>query len=171
MKKHVFGFALFSFIVGTTIFLYALLNIGSVAEIHAPAYSPTYSRPTSCWRMKRELRSANLDLPTVKQAIFDSKSKQLKWELSAPDADTPVALNFFIKDEKGTRYVNSMFVPTNTYRVGSIVRSTSSYEWLDNLDSYENLYVVAEPILYGEYGYTINSHDFDASKATPVLVY
>ena len=68
------------------------------------------------------------------------------------------------------RYINSALVPVLAYRDGS-VRATSSYEWLDNLDSYENLYVIAEPIAQGEYQSKSFQHEFDASKATAVLLY
>jgi hypothetical protein len=171
MKKHLLGFALFSFIVGTAIFIYAMLNIVNIEEVTAPNYSPNYySKATTCWKMKHESNRTNFGSPMVKQAIFNLESKQLKWELDTSGVDAPIALNFFIKDENGTRYVNSTFVPMLAYRNG-LVTATSSYEWLDNLDSYENLYVIAEPISFGERGNYNLPMKFDASKATPVLLY
>ena len=170
MKKHIFGFALFSFIVGTTGFIYAMLSIVNIEEVKVPSHSQTYSPTKSCWKMKRETSRANLNSPLVKQATFNLASKQLRWELAASEVNTPIALNFFIKGVNGTRYVNSTFVPTIAFRDGS-VNATSSYEWLNNLDSYENLYVIAEPIGQGKRGYKNFSREFDASKATAVLVY
>ncbi len=120
--------------------------------------------------MKRESSRVNLGSPLVKQATFNLASKQLRWELDTSEVNTPIALNFFIKGENGTRYVNSTFVPMIAYRDGS-VNATSSYEWLNNLDSYENLYVTAEPVSHGKRGYKNFSREFDASQATAVLVY
>jgi hypothetical protein len=171
MKKHLLGFALFSFIVGTAIFIYAMLNIVNIEEVTAPNYSPNYySKATSCWKMKHESNRTNFGSPVVEQAIFNTKSKVLNWVLNTSNSDTSVALNFFVKDENGTRYVNSIFVPAAAYRDG-LVRATSSYEWLDNLGSYDNLYVIAEPISFGERGKYNLPMKFDANRATPVLLY
>jgi hypothetical protein len=170
MKKHIFGFALFSFIVGTAAFIYAMLSIVNIEEVRVPSYTPTYSPAKSCWKMKRETSRVNFGSPLVKQATFNLASKQLKWELDTSRVDTPIALNFFIKGENGTRYVNSTFVPTIAFSDGS-VNATSSYEWLSNLDSYENLYVTAEPVWDSKRGNKNFSREFDASKATAVLVY
>jgi hypothetical protein len=170
MKKHIFGFALFSFIVGTTGFIYAMLNIVNIEEVKVPSYTPSYSSTKSCWKMKRNSTQVNLGSPLVKQATFNLASKQLKWELDTSQINAPIALNFFIKNESGTQYVNSTFVPTIAFRDGS-VNATSSYEWLNNLDSHENLYVIAEPLVHGKRGYKNSLPEFDASKATAVLVY
>jgi hypothetical protein len=132
MKKHFWGFALFSFIVGATVFIYAMLNTVTFETVSAPIYSQTYSPTKSCWKMTRESRIESFGSPVVKQAVFNLTSKQLRWELNTSQVDTPIALNFFIKDERGTRYVNSTIVPMSAYRDG-IVRATSSYLWLDNL--------------------------------------
>lgn len=170
MKKHILGFALFSFIVAATIFIYAMLGLFNIEEVTVPNYSPGYSTVKSCWKMQRDTRAANSGSPLIKQAVFNLKSKQLKWELDTTEINTPIALNFFIKDEKGTRYVNSTYVPTIAYRDGR-VRATSSYEWLNNLDSYENLYVTAEPVTSRFYKNKHFRPEFNASNATAVLLY
>jgi hypothetical protein len=169
MKKHFFGLALFSFIFGTTIFIYSMLHIANIEEVASPNYSPTYSKRTSCWKMKRESNRANTKSPIVRQAIFNSQTKQLKWELDTSGVNTPIVLKFFIKDEKGAHYINSRLVPAEAYQNG-FVSATSFYE-LNNLDSYENLYVIAEPLSFSEQQYENFSLKFDADKATPVLVY
>lgn len=171
MKKHLLGLALFSFILGTTIFVYSMFNVFNIQEVAAPNYSPNYSRPTSCWNMKRKVNRWNSNSPIVRQAIFDSKLKQLNWELDTSGVNTPIVLKFFIKDEKGTRYINSILVPSDAYRNDSF-SATSFYE-LKNLKSYENLYVVPEPVSFGEQGNKKFSFsmDFNADRATPVLVY
>lgn len=171
MKKHFFGFAVFSLIVGTSAFVYSMFNVGSVEKVYTSVDYSNYAQKNSCWKMKRELNKANAGLPTVKQAIFNLETKQLKWELDAAEVNTPIALNFFVKDEYGMRYVNSALVPRIAYRDGSAIRATSSYDWLDNLGSYKNLYVTAEPISSGTFENKNFPIEFDASKATAVLLY
>ena len=169
MKKHFFGFALFSFIVGTAAVVYAMFNVVSVEEVTVRNYS-TYSPTKSYCKMKRELRESNVDSPTIKQAILNLKTKQLKWELAAPENNSKIALHFFIKDESGTRYLDSVLAPAYGHEYGTI-RATSSYLWLDNLESYENLYVTAEPISTSAYKNKNFQPKFDQSKATAVLIY
>ncbi|HXH69648.1 MAG TPA: hypothetical protein VNI60_04790 [Pyrinomonadaceae bacterium] len=169
MIKHYFGFALFSFIVGTTAVVYAIFNVVNVNEVTVPNYS-TYSPAKSCWKMKRESRGSNLSAPTIKQAIFNLKTKQLSWELSAPETNSNIALHFFVKDENGTRYINSMVKQAFRHEYGT-TKAVSSYLWLDNLESYENLYVIAEPVSSGAYIDKNFQPKFDQSKAVAVLVY
>ncbi len=169
MIKHYFGFALFSFIVGTSAVIYAMVNVVNVNEVTVPSYS-TYSPGKSCWKMKRESRESNISSPTIRQAVFNLKTKQLKWELAAPEMNSKIALHFFIKDENGTRYINSMLAPSFGYEYGTI-KATSSYLWLDNLESYENLYVTAESVPTSAYKNKNFQPIFDQSKATAVLVY
>jgi hypothetical protein len=169
MIKHYFGFALFSFIVGTSAVIYAMVNVVNVNEVTVPSYS-TYSPGKSCWKMKRESRESNISSPTIRQAVINLKTKQLKWELDTSQVNTPIALNFFIKGENGTRYVSSTFLFMIDYQDGS-VDMTSFCEWLKNLDSYENLYVIAESVPTSAYKNKNFQPIFDQSKATAVLVY
>ena len=169
MIKHYFGFALFSFIVGTSAVIYAMVNVVNVNEVTVPSYS-TYSPGKSCWKMKRESRETNISSPTIRQAVINLKTKQLKWELDTSQVNTPIALNFFIKGENGTRYVSSTFLFMIDYQDGS-VDMTSFCEWLNNLDSYENLYVIAESVPTSAYKNKNFQPIFDQSKATAVLVY
>jgi len=169
MIKHYFGFALFSFIVGTSAVIYAMVNVVNVNEVTVPSYS-TYSPGKSCWKMKRESRESNISSPTIRQAVINLKTKQLKWELDTSQVNTPIALNFFIKGENGTRYVSSTFLFMIDYQDGS-VDMTSFCEWLNNLDSYENLYVIAESVPTSAYKNKNFQPIFDQSKATAVLVY
>lgn len=171
MKKHFFGFALFSLIVGSAAFVYSMFNVGSVEKVFAPVDYSGYAQTKSCWKGKREMSRTNHGSPTIKQAIFNTETKQLKWELDASDIKSPIALNFFVKDQFGMRYIHSALVPKLAYRDGSVIRATSSYEWLDNLGSYKNLYVTAEPISNGAFEDKNFPVEFDASKATAVLLY
>jgi len=169
MKKHIIGFTLFSIIVGTAAFIYAMFNVVNVEEVFAPAYTPTYQR-NSCWKMKRDFKESNVGSPVIRQAVLDLKTKQLNWELATPQPNSKIALHFFIKDESGTRYINSALAPESGFENG-VVKATSSYLWLDNLDSYENLYVIAEITSRSDYKNKNNQPKFDQAKATSVLLY
>ena len=169
MKKHIIGFTIFSIIVGTAAFIYAMFNIVNVEEVFTPAYTPAY-QGKSCWKMKQDLKESNVDSPVVRQAVLDLKTKQLNWELAAPQTKSKIALHFFIKDENGTRYINSALAPESGFENG-VIKATSSYLWLDNLDSYKNLYVVAEFTSWSNYQNKNNPPKFDSGRATSVLLY
>ncbi len=185
MKKHIIGFAIFSLIVGTTAFIYAMFNVVRVEEVPAPTYYQTYSPTKSCWKMKRELRESKLDSPKVVQAVFNMKTKQLNWELVAPTIDSPIALHFFIKDKHGARYfaseknirslsnrgkLNYTATSNSANGTSKVINITSSYSWLENLTSYENLYVIAEFAQTAKISDNNFQPEFDAEKATAVLV-
>ena len=185
MKKHLFGFALFSLIVGTAAFVYAIFNVVRVDEVPAPSYYQTYSPATSCWKMKRNVRESNFDAPKVSQAVFNVKTKQLNWKLDTPGTASSIALHFFVKDENGTRYIASEKTLSSGLRSGQIemdkraidsggrdgeVKFTSSYKSLDNLNSYENLYVIAESVSTSKIHNNNFQLEFDAAKAIPVLI-
>lgn len=166
MNRHIAGFILFSFIIGTTAFIYAMFSVITVREVSALTYSPA----KSCWKMKREIRESNIGSPVISQAVLDLKTKQLSWKLAAPKTDSSIALHFFVKDEKGTRFIASELALGAGY--GSNAKKfTSSYLWLDKLGSYNNLYVIAEPISIFNFKNKKVNPKFDASKAAPVLLY
>ncbi len=169
MKKHFFGFALFSLII-TAAIIYSMFKIVNVEEV-TDSRSYSTKMPDSCWRMKRERKELNVASPFVNQVVFNAKAKKFSWELAAPKTDSAVVLHFFIKDEKGTRYIGSEQGLGNE-RVGELNLS-SSYSSLDNLGRNANLYVIAKTFSSAE---IYNSHDknsepqFDTEKAVPVLI-
>lgn len=169
MIKHYFGFALFSFIVGTSAVIYAMFNVVNVGEVSVTNYS-TYSPTKSCWKMKRQLRETNAASPVIKQAIFNLKTKQFNWELAAPVADGKIALHFFSSNANGTRYINTVFAPAYGDEYGTI-KAANSYPWLNNLQSYENLFVSAELVSPDAYKYKNFRPKFDVNKVTAVMVY
>ncbi len=185
MKKHLFGFALFSFIVGTTAFIYAMLNIVNIREVPVPAYSATYSPTKSCWKMKRESVEPKFDSPKISQAVLNLKTKEFNWKLETPEIGAPIALHFFVEDKKGVRYIASeqvlMVVGRNMSEEmdkrlinvsGSLgkVKFTGSYLSLDNINAYQNLYLIAEFVSISQIRNNNFQPEFDAEKAIPVLI-
>ena len=166
MKKHIIGLALFSFIVSAAAIVYAIFNVPEIASVAATQY--IVAERTHC-KMKRAANRSTVDAPMVTQAVFDLKTKQLNWELAAPQrSGSTIALHFFVKDANGTRYLNSAFAPQMGFENGGI-KATNSYEWLDRLESYENLYIVPELASWNKY--QKRQPKFDAEKATSVLLY
>lgn len=179
MKKHIIGLTLFSGIVTMTAVAYALFNVPEIVPVAAPQY--VSAEGTHC-KMRRNADYSNVEALVVTQAVFDLKTKQINWELAIPSTgsnDTRIALHFFVKDKNGTRYLNSVLAPLAAYENG-VMKATSSYEWLDNLSSYESLYVMADYVSGREArGYisfeTLGNRrlqpKFNAEKATSVLLY
>ena len=163
MKKHIVGFAVFSFIVGLTIFIYE--NFNAIEQKDAVSYS----NKKSFSKQRGEIFEANLDSPKVAQAVLNLKEKVFYWRLATPVKDAPVMLHFFIKDENGTRFIAS------EQGVSSALKSKEfsfqhSWTWLGKIDSYNNLYVIAEFVSPEEF-YSKNSRlKFNALNATPVSI-
>ncbi len=168
MKKHIIGFTLFSIIVGTAAFIYAMFNVVKVEEVFAPAYTPTYQR-NSCWKMKRDLKET-INSPTITQAIFNLKTKKFSWNLSTVETDSPIVLHFFVNDGKGTRYIGSD--PAKNLVSDGELNFSRSYTKLDKINSRTNLYLIAEMNATSSiYGYHKSRQvEFDASKAVAVTV-
>jgi hypothetical protein len=157
MKKHILGILLFSLIVGSAGFIYGYFGLiyKSVIKSENCRFrineSDTGGSGSSGYR------------PILRQVVLDLKTKQINWEFSDKNLKTSIALHFYTVDSNGSKYLKTEYVrSTNDF--------TSSYLWLDNLKSYENLYVIAV-----EYPNTHRSMAsipaFDLRKATSVLLY
>ena len=190
MNKHIVGFILFNLIVGTSIiiaaFFYQMPKYDSV--VVTPVTSETYTR--SCWKSNSRFIN-NTTSPKVTQAVFDSKTHELKTELFfQTDArsieDIKLALHFFVKDSHSTRFVGTenltreKFDMTNIQNISDIYDTSerrmikaefsgnSSPDWLDDLKPRENLYVMTEFINTGmNRDYT---PVFNEANATPVML-
>ena len=174
MKKHLFGLALFSLIVGSAIFFKAIF----FASVYKYDVIRTFPE-NSCWKMKRETVQAQqtevkTTKPLIRQAIFNLNTKQMDWDLIVPET-TSIVLHFFVKDSLGARHLNSEFIPiysvNKTGTNNGILEITSSFLWLDNLDSYQNLYIVPEVMSRREFSKKGIRPVFDEISAVPVSLY
>ena len=161
MRKHVLGLAVFSFIVGATAFVYAMffgvMPITPVIETEDVSASPAVK--TSCWKMKRE---SEIDSLKINQAVYNLQSKEFSWDIATPRSDQMLALHFFSKDERGTRYIKTETINARMAQRG-VLRFNNTYQWMNKLKSLDNLYVVAE-----FYSDTARHPQFDAAHATAV---
>lgn len=178
MDKHFIGIFLFTTIVtvsGVVAFVF-----GDLPKIEAPRLSqpPVYESKTRCNKMK--YRSSYKTDATVKiyQAVLNEDTGVLNTNLIVKRTDKTtesvyVALHFFIKDGHDTRYLNTetlLVVPDFNYDKDSVAHPVlSSFDWLENVESHGNLYVVAEKTNYREYPKTLEPV-FNESNATAVIV-
>ncbi len=176
MKKHIFGLALFSFIVSAAAVVYAFFNVPEIVQVYDVVTIPQYvsTERTYCDKRKR----VKINSIEVKQAVLDLQTKQFNWELATPDVDEPISLYFFSKDTSGeTRHVATERI-NNKFSYNGILKFSNSYGWLNKRKSYENLYVMAQFTPEGKTGRDGNSiffaeparPNFNAAKATAVTV-
>ncbi|HEY0427656.1 MAG TPA: hypothetical protein VGC76_07715 [Pyrinomonadaceae bacterium] len=180
MKKHVAGFALFCFIIGAAAFVSGVLAIFfDYANVFVNSPEKIYTK-TKLEMDEVEAANGSIDKksPIITQAVFNSLTKQINLEMIFRDdvalsGKVPVKLNYFRNTAEGVRFIKSetvnliyeSFYLKEKSRTASI---TCSYEWLDNLDSYENLYVTAEfpeKITYSKSEISSAESDADSSKS------
>lgn len=166
MKKHILGFAVFSFIVAATMFGYKFFNSFETDK----TYNYTSSRSCRLTKPQPATLTTNVAAPFVRQAVLDTQTRILYWELSAPKIDSAIKLHFFVKNENGTRYISSSPGVRSDLNGGNLTFE-SSLMWMDNLNSYENLYVAAEAVPASELHIRKYEPKFDASKATAISLH
>ncbi len=184
MNKHIVGFILFNLIVGTSIiiaaFFYQIPKYESV--VVSPVTSETYTR--SCWKSNKRYTNNGTSVK-VTQAIYSNKTEELKTELFVQSGEQSldnikIALHFFVKDGDSTRYLATEDLTNNKGDMKGIYDMserritkatfllTSDYQWLGDLKSSENLYVMPEVIDAGmNRDYT---PVFYEANATPVTL-
>ena len=168
MKKHIFGLLIFGFIVSAAAIVYTIFNVSDVEEAFVITNNENYPEVKSCWRMNKEPKDSNTSSIKVNQAVLNLATKEFTWELSTPEISAPVALHFFSKDDKGTRYLTTETVFNNSSRK---VR-------LENLGAIRrikgkpviNLYVIAESNLLSKVDGKDYQPKFDATQATAVVI-
>ncbi len=182
MNKHILGFIVFSLIFG----VFAIAASFFVTLPPMPALEPVsevsevvYRGKKHCDRKKRKRRPKVVSETVsvkVSQAVFDVAKKQLDTQFLVERADESsenldVVLHFFVNDGFTVQHIADEFISLNpNFDIGdtSMTNNVSSFRWLNNLESRENLYVISEVRSYSRYGH--DRYDFDPLEATPVLV-
>ena len=179
MFKHLVGFVIFSFIVGLSWFasgfFYEMPNADSV-YVYEPSVK-VYEKRNCNLRKYKASESADIEL---KQAVFNIKTKRLdtSFEIKSIYADSKyvnLKLHFFAKDADGARYLatEDIMVSPETDNSGVTKwNESSSSLWLDNLNDYDNLYVIPD----ADEGYVYSESNnkivplFEEGKAFPVII-
>lgn len=177
MKQHITGFILFNLIVGASVVVAALFySVPNADSVRAPE-APTNYVKTTCWRSRKMRKNEDLNAKVV-QAVFNENTNQLDMNLSLNSRDTAsgfvsVEFDFFVKDGNQTRYLASEtlhYLKPEFNLDGKATQSIiSSYQWLDDLKSHENLYVVPRTGSNAE-NENNSAPRFDESNATSVIV-
>lgn len=171
MKQHIVGALLFSFIVATAgVISFFFTELPSVEGVKAPELPRTFGYRLGCRKQYKSfpVNDGKFSVRAL-QSVLNLKTKQLETDLLIKRENrsvqfVTVSLHFFTKDGQGTRYLATEkawvepFFNSGNEALHSI---TSAYKWLDNLESYENLYVVAET--------TSSLPEFSESDAVAVL--
>lgn len=184
MKKHLFGLALFSLIVGTAMFVAAL-----VRTVPQPAKTYTYEvSKTSCWKYTRQnseiRKNYDNDQTAVKitQAVLNERTNDLDMDFFI-QRETPstqsvkIKLTFVNGLSKGSgnwdgvvRTEYATLAPNFNVENKAVYSLPLSYNWLNKLRDGENLYVMAE-IDNGRSNNLENvARSIDFNDFTPVLL-
>jgi hypothetical protein len=172
MTKHIFGFTLFSFIVGVAIAVSGWLAFKTVT---VNVFEVNKTPPPTYYCPNQKFKNSDVDVK-IEQAVLDVNTKQLKTFLWLnPRARTDnvydaVRLHFFVKNEKETRYLETEDIWVNSAFDAKKESVLSSLKWLDKLESFDNLYVVPQMIDDGYINYKTNPPRFDSLNAAPVLL-
>jgi hypothetical protein len=180
MNQNVFGVILFSFIVGTAIF-------ASEFFVTLPTLPAVYERPAttaknhySCSRQSRVVyRDAPAELASVKvtQAYLNQRTNQLNTDFlikrENPNTQSVgISLHLFVKNGRTTQYLatETINVKPDFDADGKANHDVlSSFQWLDDLENRDNLYVIAESSVNFRQSKTPEPK-FDSTNATPVLL-
>jgi hypothetical protein len=185
MKKHIAGFVLFSFILVSAAFIAKIArNLFRQSEATYVKLVKAYLQ-TKYGIKETEAKTGKVDKnsPRVTQAFFNLTTKQVNLELlfkNMPDFDDDNRLvlkfNYFRNNGKGVSFIHSETVrllPESvsvSYEGGKSSASiVGSYEWLDNLGSYESIYVSAE--IADSYSSNNTIPNFDADFAKEIVLF
>lgn len=163
MKKHIAGFILFCFIVAAIAFASKVLDYFTANP--KIEYCPLVNQPpeikTVAGETKANFGAIDKRSPVIRQAFFNLESRQVSLEMLFPEdavsSDKPtVKLSYFRNNSSGLRFIASESVKL-TYASFDFENNKASafvngsYAWLHNLDTYDNLYVIAEIVSPNSY--------------------
>lgn len=175
MKQNIFGVILFSIIVGTAV--YVSQSTVTLPKLPAVEERPVYESRTSCRKVVVKAPATNLAKIKVTQAVLNPRTNQLitsLWlEKQNPSINhLGVTYHFFVKDGSSTRYLASETVAIQpSFNSDNIATHEimSSYNWLDNFDVKDNLYLIASTDNDG-FSKSKSIPGFDELNAVPVLL-
>lgn len=172
-KQHIVGIIIFTLIVGTSIVIGSFfIKLPEKTSVTVSDYdSFTYRSERKC-RKKRKKRRPTEDVSIkMDQAVFNPNLEKLSLSISLESKSglentAKVALYFFVNDKNGTRHLATEYTEVYT---GSSVKEINSYNWLRNLQTHENLYII--PQVINDYDdFSAYQPKFNESKATAIVL-
>jgi hypothetical protein len=120
MKKHLFGFAIFSFIVGTAIFASVIFN--APKEVMLPAVEPVpyETIKTSCWQTEEQTTAKTVEAPlsyTLQDVSWDAEKNLLRAKIQIfwhGNGNQPKAVNYKINFFTADQPEKSLLIAEDT---------------------------------------------------------
>lgn len=164
MKKHVIGLGLFSFIVGAAAIAYAVFNSLLISNV-SESQSMSQQNNVIAYNLsgfREKFGKTDENSPTIKQAIFNTKTKKLSWKC---DSSRVEAFHIWVRDENGARYIHSFFTENCSHGIGT---TKVSFVFLDSnkLSSQPNLYLIPDATIEN----AGQLKKFDIDKTIPVTI-
>ena len=169
MVKHIAGLILFSLIVGTSVFVAAVVSGPTVNVVESPSKYRLLKKKKKRKKRKRRCRPHKKKVNvSLDQAVFSRRTGLFTPSLTEaviPYRYGNLELHFFAKDQFGTRFLRTETMPVSRSRYGAHLKEMP---WLKRIDAGQNIYVIAQANKFSR-GLTFPP-DFSASVATPVLI-
>ena len=133
MKKHIFGLAIFSFVVFAAAFVYGILTSPIID-------SDDVSTISTHGEFKREINQSETTSPNVAQAVYNVKTKTLTWQGVLPNEKAATHFNLWTRDRISFTFIGS--IPVENMADGNVHISSELNRSLRKIASSENLYLI-----------------------------
>jgi len=166
MKKHIFGIAIFSFIVFAAAFVYGIFSCSEIADVSVPQYVP--AERTNC-KFRREISESESFSSNVIQAVYSVKTKKITWQGNLSNKENLTYFHFWVVDGKGISYIGSM-PSKNVLRGDKIIDSDEPRLNLDKISASANLYLIPDTFKQTPLSEIEYHPKFDKANAIPVTI-
>lgn len=130
MKKHILGIAIFSLIIGVSVFVYGFFVYNTKMKSKVSAIS--------------EYKENVSEQPTISQASLNFKLKKLDIKFEHENFDKPIRLHIYKNDAKNISYLNTFYIRNSSDLYNLTKLTDYYYGWLFNESENNNYYVIAE---------------------------
>lgn len=159
MKKHIFGLAIFSFIVFAAAFICGLFAFSNVDEkVSVPLNFP--AEKTHC-DFGRERFESDFVSSSTAQAVYSVKTKTLMWQGTLPNEKKATHFNLWTRNRVNFTFIGSIAV--ENMAGGEVYISNELSKSLDKAIPADSLYMIGADKRNGEF-------EFNVDNAVPVTI-
>ncbi len=133
MKKHIFGLAIFSFVVFAAAFVYGILTYPLIE-------SDDVSIVSTHGEFKREINQSETISPDVAQAVYSVKTKTLTWRGALPNEKAATHFNLWTRDRVNFTFIG--LIPVENMAGGKSHIPSELSRSLSKLAPSDNLYLI-----------------------------
>lgn len=170
MRKHIFGIAIFTLIVGSAVLISSLFVAVPKPNFVVVEDNQINTTKTSCFKMKRKPQVYDSSGIKIKQAVLNWNSKVIDWEIYEPETGASVVLHLFAKGSQGVRYIATEVMPIGSSAHNRTVKYSTVYISLNHFSLDENLYAVPELISVDDAQTKNFFPKFSEDSAAPVMI-